>query len=116
MIVEGQEQLEDVLADIEMSGTPFQEWSFDWRVTSAKTEHGEGWFVQSSFERPDVDGATMPLSRGFGREWYVKSGASLERRLNEHAEEGYVYRELLSEDGGELVVLMERAVPRKGES
>lgn len=73
-----QEQLEDVLDGISMSGTRFQDWSFDWSVTQAKGEHSEGWFIQSSFERPDVDGVTPAVTRGFGREWYVKSGASLE--------------------------------------
>lgn len=74
MILESRRQLEQVLAGIEMRGTRFQDWSFDWKVEDV----GEaGWHVRSSFERPDVDGGS--LERGYGRRWYVEAGSSLER-------------------------------------
>lgn len=67
------EHLLELLASIKMFGTHFQDWSFDWRVTAVG---GDGWHIQSSFERPDVDGGGT--DRGYGRRWYVEFGASLE--------------------------------------
>lgn len=79
MSVESQEQLEQMLEGIEMRGTRFEDWSFDWRVEEIDREGVEvlGWHVRSSFERPDVDGER--LERGYGRRWFVEPGSSVER-------------------------------------
>jgi len=92
MSVEGEEQLEQVLAGIEMRGTRFEAWSFDWKVEEVYQQpdpHTEGsvtgWFVQSSFERFDVEAAPRGdfggpvLERGYGRRWFVEAGSSQER-------------------------------------
>lgn len=86
-VVESQEQLEEVLAGIEMRGTRFEDWSFDWKVEQLEGLAAEviGWHVQSSFERFDVDGAPRGdfggpvLERGYGRRWFVEPGSSVER-------------------------------------
>lgn len=75
-----QEQLEELLASIDMFGTRFQDWSFDWKLSQAP----EGYFIQSSFERFDVDGGTPGdfggpvVERGYGRKWYIEYGSSQE--------------------------------------
>lgn len=74
-MIETKEQLRDVLASIEMFGTRFQDWSFDWRVEELGAQV-IGWHVQSSFERPDVESPFV--DRGYGRRWFVERGASLE--------------------------------------
>jgi len=66
--IQTREQLEMLLGDIVMRGTRFEDWNFDWRVTNCE----EGWYIQSSFERPDVDSRYNEMRRGFGRKWLVE--------------------------------------------
>ena len=74
MILESTAQLGDLLESIKMSGTRFQDWSFDWAISPAH----DGWFIQSSFERPDVGKTGAGLKRGYGRKWYIEQGSSQE--------------------------------------
>jgi len=79
MSLESVEQLKDLLAGIDMFGTRFQDWSFDWRVEEVQRfASSKGWFIQSSFERPDVGKSGAGMERGYGRKWYLEFGASQE--------------------------------------
>ena len=67
------EELQDLLDGIEMVGTRFEEWKFAWKIQMVPT-HPQGWFVQCSFERPDVNGDLSEKGFGFGRRWFVEYG------------------------------------------
>lgn len=77
------ENLHRLLSSIEMLGTKFEEWSFDWKVTHVEVPREtldgeilgsmlEGWHIQCSFERPDAN--TGDVGKGYGRKWYVELG------------------------------------------
>lgn len=104
--VRSAEDLERVLKSISMTGTRFQEWNFDWKIEEvresvvcidtettsfspfenpeglvmAKTPQSEvtGWFILSSFERPNVNDPEES-GIGYGRRWYVERDSSVER-------------------------------------
>jgi len=62
--------LEELLSGIEMLGTRLADWTFDWKITDCET----GWYIQSSFERPDANAADDDTGTGYGRKWFVESG------------------------------------------
>lgn len=83
-------------------------------------------FFQTGMGRIFFEGTMPRLYRAIGRLADALSGPreyrvinvgadeeELERRLNELGEQGFAYRETLSVEGREMVVLMERVVPRK---
>jgi len=80
MNIETQKQLEYLLGDIQMLGTRFEDWDFDWKIEELEgmtlTSAGDviGWHIQSSFERPDANSTHNKMDRGFGRKWFVEAG------------------------------------------
>lgn len=88
MILETQDQLEELLEGIQMVGTRFEDWRFDWKITPVEepvtsvefgvvTVHGKrlvGWHLQSSFERPDANDPGADMGVGYGRKWFVEVG------------------------------------------
>lgn len=72
--VETPEQLAAVLESLEMCGTLFERWRFDWKWVPASDEDQRGWNVQCSFERPNVDLRVGGIEQGFGRKWFVACG------------------------------------------
>ena len=72
MKIETRKQLEYLLGDIQMLGTRFEDWFFNWKVTDCEV----GWHIQSSFERPDANSTHNAMDRGFGRKWLIEVGTS----------------------------------------
>jgi hypothetical protein len=66
--------LMNLLESIQMVGTRLAEWKFDWAMLEVKTTDVDGWLVQCSFERPDVNGEFTEQGVGFGREWFIANG------------------------------------------
>jgi len=67
--------LMNLLESIEMVGTRLAEWNFRWAMQEVKTQDVDGWLVQCSFERPDVNGEFTEQGVGYGREWFIANGA-----------------------------------------
>lgn len=67
--------LMDLLESIEMVGTRFEEWNFQWAMRESHDVDGvRAWIVQCSFERPDVNGEFTDQGIGFGRPWLIETG------------------------------------------
>lgn len=73
-IIETAAQLEELLNGIEMRGTLFERWHFDWKCSDAQDGEQEGWNLRCSFERPNVDLRVGGIEQGFGRKWFVARG------------------------------------------
>lgn len=71
-------QLMDVLESIDMLGTRFEDWKFGWVRKEVKDHPVNGWLIQCSFERPDVNGDFTELGAGYGRPWFIEYGATIE--------------------------------------
>jgi len=71
------DELKELLNSIQMVGTRFEDWDFEWfieEVVMSPSTEVTGWFIQSSFERPDLETGSR-MQRGSGRRWFVERGS-----------------------------------------